>query len=315
MSYKDAGLAHGYWKQYLTPEETREVVANRATTMFVSGHYPIHVGLYLQTRPAPTVLMAHGLFVYGLTLARLQLPFFRAGFNVVAWDLPGMGQSGGPRGGCTVLEYIRAWRDALEFAYRRFGAPLFALGVAEDAVTCYYALANSPKVNALSVHTLLELGDYEGMHWHGPKWWMRIVTAALPIASVVGPSISRPSASIVPPEWIFEGSGDQRVMDLLQHDPLGFKRVTLRLVSMLGKRLPAPVQYESCHTPVQLIASANNRIWRYRDLVKNFVRLAGPKELVTLHSAGQWEYNAAFAEAYAAHVIQWFRAHGGQRDQ
>ena len=42
--------------------------------MFVSGHYPIHVGLYLQRQPAPTVLMAHGLFVYGLTLARLQLP-------------------------------------------------------------------------------------------------------------------------------------------------------------------------------------------------------------------------------------------------
>ena len=312
MTCKDAGLAHEYWKQYFTPEETREVIANRTTTMIVSGHYPIHVGLHPQVRAAPTVLMAHGLFVYGLILARLQLPFFRAGFNVVEWDLPGMGQSGGPRGGCTVLEYIRAWRDALNFAHRRFGEPLYALGVAEDAITCYYALANSPKVKALSVHTLLELGDYEGMHWHGPEWWMRLVTAALQLGSIAGPSISRPSASIVPPDWIFEGSGDQRVMDLLRHDPLGFKRVTLRMVSMLGKRLPAPVQYEACHTPLQLIASENNRIWRYDNIVKNFGRLAGPKELVTLRGAGQWEFNAEFAETYAAHVIRWFRANGGQ---
>src|SRR6266851_1250732 len=172
MSCKDAGLANEYWKLYLTPEEIREVIDNRATTMFVSGHYPIHAGLYLQAQPAPTVLMAHGLFVYGLTLARLQLPFFRAGFNVVEWDLPGMGQSGGPRGGCTVDEYMRAWRDALAFTHQRFGEPLYALGVAEDGVTGYYALANSARLRALSVHTLLEFGDYAGMHWHGPEWWM-----------------------------------------------------------------------------------------------------------------------------------------------
>ena len=105
----DAGLAHEYWKQYYTPAEVDEVIRHRTTTMFVSGHYPIHVGLYLHRQPAPTVLMAHGLFVYGLTLARLQLPLFRAGFNVVAWDLPGMGQSGGPRGGCTVVEFASSW--------------------------------------------------------------------------------------------------------------------------------------------------------------------------------------------------------------
>jgi len=258
MSCQDAGLADEYWKQYVTPEEAQEIIANRKTTMLVSGRYPIHVGLYLQNRAAPTVLMAHGLFVYGLTLARLQLPFFRAGFNVVEWDLPGMGQSGGPRGGCTVVEYIRAWRDALAFAHRRFGEPLYALGVAEDAITCYYALANSPRVKALSVHTLLELGDYEGMHWHGPEWWMRIVATVLRLANIVRPSFSRPSASIVPLEWIFEGSGDKHVIDLLQHDPLSFKRVTLRMVSMLGRRLPAPVPYEACQTPIQLIASENN---------------------------------------------------------
>src|SRR6266516_4442329 len=143
MSRNDAGLADGYWKQYLTPEESAEVVANRATTMLASGHYPIHVGFFPQTRAAPTVLMAHGLFVYGLTLARLQLPFFRAGFNVVQWDLPGMGQSGGPRGGCTVFEYERAWRDALDFTHRRIREPPYAIVVPDDALMCYYAMRRS----------------------------------------------------------------------------------------------------------------------------------------------------------------------------
>ena len=310
MSLEDGGLAHAYWKQYYTPNEVEEIIAHRTTTMFVSGNYPIHVGLYLQSHSAPTVLMAHGLFVYGLSLARLHLPFFRAGFNVVAWDLPGMGQSGGARGGCTVLEFAQAWQDAVEFAHRHVGGPLYALGVAEDAISCYHALANSPKIHGLSVHTLVELGDYESMHWHGPAWWMRFAVASLRLASAVRPSTSRPSVTLVPLEWIFTEPGDERVIELLRHDPLSFKRVTLRMASMLGARLPAPVPYEACHTPVQLIASESNRIWRYDVVVSNYQRLAGPKQLVTLPAAGQWAYNRDFHEQYTGHVIRWFRANG-----
>src|SRR5437762_769376 len=71
MTRRDAGLADEYWKQYYTPDEVDEIVANRTTTMFSSGQYPIHVGLFVNGRDAPTVLMGHGLFVYGLALAHL----------------------------------------------------------------------------------------------------------------------------------------------------------------------------------------------------------------------------------------------------
>ena len=74
-----------------------------------------------------------------LGLERRQLPFHRAGFNVVQFDIPGMGQSGGPRAGCTTADIFRAWQDTLAFAGREFGGPLYLMGVAEDGVTCYYA--------------------------------------------------------------------------------------------------------------------------------------------------------------------------------
>jgi pimeloyl-ACP methyl ester carboxylesterase len=252
--------------------------------------------------------MAHGVYVYGLALARLQLPFFRAGFNVVAWDLPGMGQSGGPRGGCTVLDFIQAWRDALDFTVARFDGPLYSLGVAEDAVTGYYALANSPRVRALSLHTLLQLGDYEGMYWHGPRWWMRGVTRALRIASLARPSVSRPSEALVPWEWVFTGPGDERVIELLRNDPIGFARVSLRMASMLGVPIAPRVPFEECHTPLQVIASESNRIWRHSMVLRNFQRVSGPKQFVTLPGVGQWQCNREFDEMYAAHVVRWFEA-------
>ena len=80
---------------------------------------------------------------------------------------------------------------------------------------------------------------------------------------------------------------------------------------MLGRRLPPPVPFEACRTPVQVIASEYNRIWRHNVVAHNYRRLAGPKELVTLRGARQWEYNAEFAERYATHVIRWFKANGG----
>src|SRR5258708_25548371 len=102
----DGGLAGDYWRGYLTADEVEEVVAATGTTTVPSGRIPLHVRIYRQERPAPTVVMGHGMLVYGLVLARLQLPFHRAGFNVVQFDLPGLGQSGGPRGGCTVRDIL-----------------------------------------------------------------------------------------------------------------------------------------------------------------------------------------------------------------
>jgi hypothetical protein len=78
--------------------------------------------------------------------------------------------------------------------------------------------------------------------------------------------------------------------------------------------LPAPVHFEDCRTPVQVIASEANQIWPYEMVVRNFTRLGGPKELITLPNAPQWETNREFHENYCAEVIRWFRANRGLTD-
>src|SRR5688572_21217286 len=163
----EGGLATDYWKRYYEPEEVDELLASSSVSGLSSGKIPIHLRLYEQPRPAPTVVMAHGVFLYGLITGRLQLPFFRAGFNVVQFDLPGMGQSGGPRAACTLDDMIRAWGDVLDFAREGFGERLNVMGIAEDGVMGYYAAANRPDVRALSVHTLFEYGDLGGVDWIG----------------------------------------------------------------------------------------------------------------------------------------------------
>jgi pimeloyl-ACP methyl ester carboxylesterase len=141
MADRDGGLADTYWHQYYTPGELEELLDVSSTTMFVSGRYPIHARLALQPHASGTVLMAHGLLLYGAIFGRMILPYHRAGFNVVQFDMPGFGQSGGPRGGCTAREIVQAFKDAFAFARSQLGGAVHFVSAAEDGIFGYYALA------------------------------------------------------------------------------------------------------------------------------------------------------------------------------
>jgi hypothetical protein len=45
-------------------------------------------------------------------------------------------------------------------------------------------------------------------------------------------------------------------------------------------------------------------------VTRNYQRLGGPKELITLDGRPQWELNREFHELYCGHVIRWFESNG-----
>jgi pimeloyl-ACP methyl ester carboxylesterase len=310
MRFADAGLANDYWKQYYTPEEVQEALRSTVTTTIPSGEFPVHVRIWPQPHPAPVVLMGSSILSYGLHLLRIQAPFFRAGFNVMQFDFPGLGQSGGPRGGCTVSDFIRCWKDALNFAHLRFGEPLYGMGVGEDGVTLYYAAANRPGVAAISVHNLFEYGEPDAVQGQGPYWLVRAKAGALAAAAALRPSTTMPGSKAVPWEWIFAGPGDAARIETLYKDPLALRQVQLRMVSSILQKRPPPVPFEQCRTPVQVIASDRNKVCPYSLVTRNYERLGGSKELVTLPGKPQWELNREFQEDYCELVIRWFRQNG-----
>jgi alpha-beta hydrolase superfamily lysophospholipase len=310
--HSDAGIDSDIWRKFYTPEEIDEIVTNSRTTTIVSGSYPIHVRVYEQPGPAPTVVMAHGIIVYALLLQRMALPFYRNGYNVVHFDLPGTGQSGGPRGGCTMREIMQVWKDAVAYAKRSFDGPVYAMGNAEDGVTCYYALANHPDVRALSVHNLFEYGDPDGARPIGGPGKVRAATVLSGIANIVRPTFSIPGTKSFDWYTVFTAPEDKAFIKLLEDDPLGLKRVNVRMgYSMLKPQKPK-VPFEQCRTPTQVIASTRNEIWPYETTVRYYERLGGPKELITLEDKGQWELNPAFHDLYCGHVMRWFAANGAE---
>ncbi len=310
MTLGDAGLADEYWHSYYTPEEVAEIQQASTTSMFVTDDLPIHVRMYVRSASSPTVVMAHPMLPYGILLARLQLPFYRAGYNVVQWDLPGWGQSGGPRAGVPVPTFIEAWHNALAFTEERFTGPLFAMGLAEDSVTCYYVAANHPSIRAISLHTLHEYGDPDGVRWQGSTPVLRLKWLGSTLGAKVRPDLGVPAHSGLPFNAIFSGPDDGPLLDLFEHDPLRVQQFSFPLAaSMMTPKAP-PVQFEDCRTPVQVIASEKSQLWPYEMNVRYFDRLGGPKDLVRLEGVDQWVYTREFHELYASHVIRWFDANG-----
>jgi pimeloyl-ACP methyl ester carboxylesterase len=306
----DAGLDSDIWRKFYTAAEIDEIVGNSEVTTVVSGSYPIHVRVYAQPGPAPTVIMAHGVIVYALLLQRMALPFFRNGYNVVHFDLPGIGQSGGPRGGCTMEEIMQVWKDCVAFAKRQFGGPIYAMGNAEDGITCYYALANHPDVGAISVHNLFQYGDPAGAKPFGSRAKIYAATYGGYLGTLLRPTFAVKGTKSFPWKDVFPRPEDQPFVKLLEQDPLGLKQVTFRMGhSMLRPRAPK-VPFEQCRTPTQVIASKLNAIWPYETTVSYYERLGGPKELITLADSGQWELNPQFHDLYCGHVMRWFAAHG-----
>jgi pimeloyl-ACP methyl ester carboxylesterase len=312
----DAGLADGYWRQYFTPDEVAELEEAIRVTGVIYEDVPVHVRVYHRSDDAPTILAPHGLIVYGFLCARLHLAFWRAGYNVVSWDLPGFGQSGGPRNGPTIGSMIDVWRQMIDWGSAQYGGEqVYIVGLAEDGVTGYYASANNPKVRATSFHHLLEFGDLENIAWVNPRWMRRVQGWGLAVLERIAPWVQFDAEKAVPWEAIFSSEEDQAAYALYRVDPLRIKRYNVHLARDLFRRRPPPVSFEDCRTPVQLITSELNKIWPPHINDRTFARLGCEKELVLLEGLDQWAVSREFNDLYAGHVMRWFdKVGGGTRD-
>lgn len=294
-----------HWHGYYDADELDEICRALQPDRVCSNSTELRVRVYEQAASdAPTVMVAHGLLGYGLAFARFHLPFWRRGWRVVQFDMPGMGESTGARGAATVDEMIVAWRDLVSWVAARYSGPRFVVGNAEDGVLAYYALANDPAIAALSVHTLFEYGDPHAAGWIHPAA-VRIIRPLFRSIERVHPGASLPGQWTIPWRHVFAGPDDSGYRKHLANDPccLLRGRVSLGRSLITPRRPKAP--FESCTTPVQVIISSRSRIWPAEPVRRSAERLGGPREIIEL-DAPHWDGSRKFHDDYCALVAAWF---------
>ena len=310
----DAGLADAYWRRYFTSDEVAEIEQAVRVTGVIYGDVPVHVRVYHRADDAPTITAPHGLIVYGFLCARLHLAFWRAGYNVVSWDLPGFGQSGGPRNGPTIGGMIDVWHQMIDWAAEQYGGdPVYVVGLAEDGVTGYYAAANNPNVRAHLVppparvrrHRERRLGQ-PGLAPAPPGRRDRRAREDRPLGLASTPrSRCRGRRSSAPRRTRPRTRSTGRTR-------CGSSATTSTSRAISSASARPPVSFEDCRTPTQLITSKENGIWPPSINDRTFARLGCEKELVRLEGWDQWAVSREFNDLYAGHVMNWFARHGAR---
>ncbi len=294
-----------HWHGYYDADELDEIRYAIQTTAICSNGVNLRVRVYEQSGNVPTVMVGHGLLGYGLAFARFHLPFWRRGWRVIQFDLPGMGESEGTRGAATVQEMIAAWRDVSVWVAARFDSPRFAMGNAEDGVLAYYALANDPTIAGLSVHTLFEYGDVHAVGWIHPRAAVRVLRPVLGSLERVSTRFSLPGHWTIPWNHVFAGPDDKHYRKHLADDPLSLRRGRITLGRSLISEYATPVPFEACETPVQVIISTRSRIWPAGSVRHSAERLGGPHEIIEIEEP-HWKNSRAFHDRYCALVATWF---------
>jgi alpha-beta hydrolase superfamily lysophospholipase len=305
--YPGVGLGDDYWKNYYSPDVVEDIEGKISHTTIPTSGLPLAVRAYVQGGPAPTIMMTHGLLPYALMVSKHHLAFHRAGFNVVTADLPGFGASGGPRGGPTIPQLIQMWRDLKSFAQREFGdGPLFSIGTAEDSVTSYYAFANDPAITAMSLHVLLEYGDVENLNWQGSRPKIRAMMLGARAARALKLDLTWDAETALPWDDIIDPH-----VETYKNDPLVISHFTVGLAATMAKRMRAPVPFEECRTPCQMIVSEKSRLWPVEHNRRAYERLGCPrKEWVLLEGAPQWSMQDDYMHTFTENVIRWFSENG-----
>lgn len=241
--------------------------------------------LHLDRLPRPaartTVILLHGGGGHGRLLLPFALPLWRAGYEVIAPDLPPFGHSRAAHRRITFDDWV-AWTAALVERERRGGARQVALyGLSIGGLTAYHAAAADRRVCAVLATALLDFRDAAVRDAAAKsRFWSRVVAplgAALPslfdglrlrAASVAKLSAMSPDAAFV---------------RALAEDPgIGRARVPASFFRTLAARAPAVEPEAFRDTPV-LLAQPEADAWTPLALSQPFFdRLGSPKRLVLL---------------------------------
>jgi len=269
------------------------------------GHR-VHLDDYEPTGPSRgTIVLVHGGGGHGRLLSPFAAPLRRAGFRVLAPDLPGFGLTIVPRPARTTLA---DWSRLVAGLADMEAGPVALVGASVGGTVALHAAMRTAAVRAIAVTTLLDLQDRDVLRAISRR------PALVGLLDRLGPCVGGlrwPLAGLAPLDAM---SADPAIAALLRDDPLiGRRRVRLGFFVSFVHTAP-PVPPSAFERPV-LVVHPEADAWTPPALSRpTFEALAGPRDWIGLRGASHLPIEAI--EPMSRAVIAWFERHlVGQGDR
>jgi alpha-beta hydrolase superfamily lysophospholipase len=243
------------------------------------------------------VALVHGLGEHCQRYDHMARAFGAAGVGVVAFDLPGHGRSGGPRGHSSYAVVTEQIDHLLDEAKARFpGLPVFLYGHSlGGSLALNYLVVRKPPIKGAIVTS-------PGLATAKPLPALKLLLAKL--MAGIAPSFTLPN------DLELAGlSRDPEVVRLYQADPLVHDRVSARLGLDLIEAGPRLIERAKEITlPLLLLQGSADRLVS-PEATDRFAKAAGSNVEYRSYEGGYHElHNEPEKEALFASVLAWMAA-------
>lgn len=236
----------------------------------------IHLDVFESSPESPTIVFIPGTAIYGLCYGELLYKLGSAGYNVVAFDPRGHGQSEGLRGDYTISEIMRDAETVITYAIERFNAKVSLMGSSQGGIVAFYMAAKDNRLNAVICQNFADLGAPETLQLARHPRLFKYIKLLIARHGHRLPNVQIPVTSYIDLDKIpvkYFGSAKA----FMESDPLCLKTISLRaLQSLAHTEMVKPV--EQITVPVMVLQGTADSIFPVSYTQQIFDKIACKKK-------------------------------------
>lgn len=277
------------WRQIEShlPEGFRTSLSTMPEESFMDWNgWKIHLDSYKNADAPAKVILLHGVGGNGRLLSFIAVPLFNAGYEVIAPDLPGYGNSIVKKRKVVYDDWVNLVSFLIDQEKAKDQRPVFVFGLSAGGMLAYHAAAKNPQVAGVIATNLLDQRNKKVRDAStGSKLKSRVLVPMLKFTSLFAGGAMLPMKKVANMKAIVN---DEEVLKLLLSDEKSSgTKVPLRFLTSLIKAKPA-IEPEDFQIPVLLVHPGED-LWTPTWTSEVFFnRLTGEKDLKILENAGHF---------------------------
>lgn len=243
----------------------------------ISDGLKLHVDVYEYDAQAPTIVFIPGTAIYGLCYGELLYSLAQHGYNIVALDPRGHGQSEGLRGDYTISEIMTDAGNVITYAINRFNKKVSLMGSSQGGIVAFYMAAKDDRLDSVICQNFADLTSEDTLQLARHPRLFKYIKGMISKYGHRLPNMQIPVTSYIDLDKIpVKYFGSAR--NFMESDPLALKTISLRaLQSLAGTAMAKPV--EEITVPVMVLQGEADSIFPVAYTQKIFDRINTRKKL------------------------------------